>query len=179
MLRVVNNLRIRWKLLVVVLPLVLVPLFVVGTVVGWIAYRQAQLGITKASMDDLDHLAHFTVDLLDAHYRQFQVYQEDKKQTIHKELATLANLAYSLAETQYRQQQSGGIDQAAAQDAARRALKRVQVGETGYIYAMTTHGDLAVHIAREGENIYNEQDEDGTISSGPCARRPKWLSPGR
>ena len=39
--RFVNNLQIRWKMLVVVLPLVLVPLFVVGTVVGWIAYRRA------------------------------------------------------------------------------------------------------------------------------------------
>jgi len=100
------------------------PLFVVGTVVGWIAYRQAQLGITKASMDDLDHLAYFTVDLLDAHYRQFEVYREDKKQTIHKELETLANLSYGLVETQYRQQQNGRIDLAAAQESARRALKR-------------------------------------------------------
>ncbi|MHB8708761.1 MAG: sensor histidine kinase [Desulfuromonadales bacterium] len=159
--RFVNNLQIRWKLLVVVLPLVLVPLFLVGTVVGWIAYRQAQLGITQASMDDLDHLAHFTVDLLDAHHRQFEVYREDKKQTIHKELATLSTLAYGLVEAQYRQQRAGRIDQATAQDVARRALKRVQVGETGYIYAMNTRGDLAVHIAREGENVFDERDEDG------------------
>jgi len=179
MLRIVNNLRIRWKLLVVVLPLVLAPLFVVGTVVGWIAYRQAQLGITKASMDDLDHLAHFTVDLLDAHYRQFQVYQEDKKQTIHNELATLANLAYSLAETQYRQQQNGRIDQATAQDTARRALKRVQVGETGYIYAMTTRGELAVHIAREGENVFDERDEDGHYFIRAMCQAAKMSPPGQ
>jgi len=163
----------------VVLPLVLVPLFVVGTVVGWIAYRQAQLGITKASMDDLDHLAHFTVDLLDAHHRQFQVYQEDKKQTIHKELATLSNLAYDLVETQYRQQQNGRIDQAAAQESARRALKRVQVGETGYIYAMTTRGDLAVHIAREGKTSSTSVTKTAIISSAPCVRRPSWRLPGR
>ncbi|TLM61517.1 MAG: HAMP domain-containing protein [Deltaproteobacteria bacterium] len=159
--RFVNNLQIRWKLLVVVLPLVLVPLFLVGGVVGWIANRQAQLGITQASMDDLDHLAHFTVDLLDAHHHQFEVYREDKKQTIHKELATLTNLAYGLVEAQYRQQQAGQIDRATAQEIARRTLKRVQVGETGYIYAMTTRGDLTVHIAREGENVYDQRDEDG------------------
>jgi two-component system NtrC family sensor kinase len=63
----VNNLRIRWKMTVVVLPLVLIPIIVVGTVVGWIAYQQAHLGITQTSKDDLDHLAAFTVDLLDAH----------------------------------------------------------------------------------------------------------------
>jgi len=57
MFKFVNNLKIRWKMTVVVLPLVLIPIFVVGTVVGWIAYRQAHLGITQTSMDDLDHLA--------------------------------------------------------------------------------------------------------------------------
>ena len=80
----VNNLAIRWKMMVVVLPLVLIPIFVVGSVVGWISYRQAHLGITQTAMDDLDHLGHFTIDLLDAHHRQFQVYREDKKETIRK-----------------------------------------------------------------------------------------------
>ena len=177
--RFVNNLQIRWKLLVVVLPLVLVPLFVVGGVVGWIAYRQAQLGITQASMDDLDHLAHFTVDLLDAHRRQFEVYREDKKQTVHKELVTLSNLAYGLVEAQYRQQQNGQIDQATAQEIARRTLKRVQVGETGYIYAMTTHGDLTVHIAREGENVYDQRDEDGQYFIRAMCQAAKTAAPGQ
>ena len=159
--RFVNNLQIRWKMLVVVLPLVLIPIFLVGAVTGWIAYRQAQLGITQASKDDLDHLAHFTIDLLDAHDRQFKVYQEDKKQTIRKELAALSDLAYGLVEAQYRQQQTGRISREAAEDGARRALKRVQVGESGYIYAMTTKGLLTVHIAREGENVFDERDESG------------------
>jgi two-component system NtrC family sensor kinase len=159
--RFVNNLQIRWKMLVVVLPLVLVPRFVVGTVVGWIAYRQAQVGITKTSMDDLDHLAHFSLDMLDAHYRQFEAYREDKKKTVRQELVTLTNLAYGMVEAQYRQQQAGKLTLAAAQDVARRALKRVQVGETGYIYTMNTRGDLTVHIALEGENVYDARDEDG------------------
>jgi len=177
--RFVNNLQIRWKLLVVVLPLVLVPLFVVGGVVGWIAYRQAQLGITQASMADLDHLAHFTVDLLDAHHRQFEVYQQDKKKTVHKELATLTNLAFGLVEAQYRQQQSGKLDMATAQDVARRTLKRVQVGETGYIYAMTTRGVLAVHIAREGETIFDERDEDGRFFIRAMCQAARIAAPGQ
>ena len=175
--RFVNNLQIRWKLLVVVLPLVLVPLFVVGGVVGWIAYRQAHLGITQASMADLDHLARFTVDLLDAHHRQFEVYREDKKKTVHKELATLTELAYGLVEAQYRQQRAGRIDQAAAQEIARRTLKRVQVGETGYIYAMTTHGDLKVHIAREGENVFDQRDEDGHYFIRAMCQAAKTAAP--
>jgi two-component system NtrC family sensor kinase len=157
----VNNLKIRWKMTVVVLPLVLIPLFVVGTVVGWIAYRQAHLGITQTSMADLDHLAAFTIDLLDAHNQQFQAYRKDKKATTEQELASLTNLAYSMVEAQDKLHQKGEIDLASARHAARSALKRVQVGETGYIYAMTSKGDLTVHIAREGENVYAETDEDG------------------
>lgn len=176
--RFVNNLQIRWKMMVVVLPLVLAPLCVVGGVVGWIAYRQASLGITQVSMDDLDHLAHFTIDLLDAHNRQFQVYREDKKATIRNELSTLSNLAFGLVEEQYRQQQAGRIGREAAQEGARRALKRVQVGESGYIYAMTTRGDLAVHIAREGENVYGERDENGHFFIRAMCQAARTARPG-
>ncbi|MEJ2519412.1 MAG: cache domain-containing protein [Desulfuromonadales bacterium] len=157
----VNNLKIRWKMTVVVLPLVLIPLFLVGTVVGWIAYRQAHLGITQTSMDDLEHMAAFTIDLLDAHNQQFQAYQEDRKEATEKELASLTNLAYNMVAAQDQLYRNGEIDLARAKQAARTAMKRVQVGETGYIYAMTSAGQLTVHIAREGENVYGEQDEDG------------------
>jgi len=161
MFKFVDNLKIRWKMTVVVLPLVLVPIFVVGTVVGWIAYQQAQLGITQTSKDDLDHLAAFTIDLLDSHNQQFQVYRADKKATTEQELSSLTNFAYSMVESQDRLYRNGEIDLASAKQAASIALKRVQVGETGYIYAMTSKGDLAVHVAREGENVYDETDEDG------------------
>jgi two-component system NtrC family sensor kinase len=161
MFKFVNNLKIRWKMTVVVLPLVLIPIFVVGTVVGWIAYRQAHLGITQTSMDDLDHLAAFTIDLLDSHNQQFQVYHADKKATTEQELSSLTNFAYSMVESQDTLYRNGEIDLASAKSAARSALERVQVGETGYIYAMTSQGELTVHIAREGENVFDETDEDG------------------
>ncbi|MEN8686315.1 MAG: cache domain-containing protein [Desulfuromonadales bacterium] len=157
----INNLKIRWKMTVVVLPLVLVPIIAVGTVVGWIAYQQAYLGITQTSKDDLDHLAAFTVDLLDAHNQQYLTYQKDRKAATEQELASLTNLAYNMVEAQNNLLRKGEIDLASAEQAARNALKRVQVGETGYIYAMNSKGDLTVHIAREGENVYSEQDEDG------------------
>ena len=114
----VNNLKIRWKMTVVVLPLVLIPIFVVGTVVGWIAYRQAHLGITQTSMDDLDHLAAFTIDLLDSHNQQFQVYRADKKATTEQELSSLTNFAYGMVEAQDRLYRNGGIDLDSAKQAA-------------------------------------------------------------
>ncbi len=157
----VNNLKLRWKMLVVVLPLVILPILVVGGVIGYIANQQAYRGITQTSKDDLDHMVRFTIDLLDAHHQQFEVYKQDKKQTIQEELKTLTNLAYSLVETQHGQVLGGQTDLETAKREARQALKRVNIGETGYIYAMTSDGTLRVHLAREGENIYDEQDEDG------------------
>jgi two-component system NtrC family sensor kinase len=157
----VNNLKLRWKMLVVVLPLVIVPIIVVGNVIGYISTRQAYLGLTQTSKDDLDHMATFTIDLLDSHHRQFQVYTEDKKETVRQELRALTDLAYSLVQAQHNQYLNGKIDMAAARREAKKALKQVNVGDTGYIYAMTSKGDLEVHIAREGENVYNEQDEEG------------------
>jgi len=159
--RLLNRLKLRWKLLTLVLPLVIVPIIVVAVVVGYIANRQAYLGITQTSKDDLQHITDFTIDLLNSHYQQFQVYKQDKKRNVNNELSTLTNLAYNLVEAEQDQARNGRISPAAAKREARLALKKVNVGETGYIYAMTSHGDLKVHIAREGENVYNERDESG------------------
>jgi two-component system NtrC family sensor kinase len=159
--RYFSRLPLRWKLQMVVLPLVLLPFIVVGVVTGYVAYQQAYQGITQASKDDLDHLCRFAIDLLDSHYKQFQVYKEDKKATVKGEMRTVTDLAYSLVETEHRLYQSGQLSLQAARQAATKALKKVNIGETGYIYAMNSKGKLLAHIAREGENIYDEQDEDG------------------
>uniref|UniRef100_A0A831XMF7 histidine kinase n=1 Tax=Geobacter metallireducens TaxID=28232 RepID=A0A831XMF7_GEOME len=156
-----NNLKLRWKMLVLVLPLVTVPIVVIGGAIGYISTKQAYRGITQTSKDDLAHMASFTIDLLNSHHQQFQVYKQDKQRSTNLELATLTNLAYNLVEAEHRQYKSGKIDLRTAKDEARKALKRVNVGTTGYIYAMTTRGDLEVHIAQEGENVYDEKDENG------------------
>jgi two-component system NtrC family sensor kinase len=62
-------------------------------------------------------------------------------------------------EAQYRLERAGRIDRATAQLEARRALKGVAVGETGYLYAMTGRGELTAHPAMEGVNIAGERDE--------------------
>jgi two-component system NtrC family sensor kinase len=157
----VNNLKLRWKLLAMVLPLVIIPIFIVGSVVGYLAARQAYLGITQTSKDDLEHMADFTTDLLHSHFQQFQVYKQDKQKIFIRDLSSLTNIAYNLVETQNHQYRQGRLSLDDAKQEAKKALKRVNVGETGYIYAMTTTGDLELHIAREGENIFDEQDEKG------------------
>lgn len=173
-----NDLKLRWKLLVVVLPLVVVPIFLVGGVIGYISTKQAYLGITQTSKDDLEHMADFTIDLLNSHYQQFQVYKQDKQKSFNAELATLTNLAYNIVESEERQYKHGVISAEAAREEARRALKKVNVGESGYIYAMTTKGDLKVHVAREGENVYNERDENGRYFIREMCRTALKSKPG-
>jgi two-component system, NtrC family, sensor kinase len=157
----VNNLKLRWKMMVLVLPLVTIPIFIVGGVIGYISTKQAYLGITQTSKDDLEHMAGFTLDLLNSHYQQFQVYKQDKEKSFNKELATLTDLAYNVVQSQQRQYQSGRIDLATATREAHNALSKVNVGDTGYIYAMTSKGELKVHVAQEGKNVFNSQDEKG------------------
>jgi two-component system, NtrC family, sensor kinase len=157
----INNLKLRWKMVVLVLPLVIIPIFIVGGVIGYISTKQAYLGITQTSKDDLEHMAGFTVDLLNSHYQQFQVYKQDKEKSFNKELATLTELAYNVVQSQQRQYQSGRIDLATATREAHNALAKVNVGDTGYIYAMTSKGQLKVHVAQEGANVFNTRDEKG------------------
>ena len=157
----VNRLRIRWKLLVVVLPLVVLPLFLSGGLIGYVATEQSYQGLTTASRIDLDHMASFTLDLLDSHYRQYEVYQADKKRVVMQELEALVGLAYGLVEAEQQQFRQGRLSLASAQDSARTALKSTDIGGSGYLYAMTSRGVLTAHLAREGESVFDEQDENG------------------
>lgn len=161
MLRFVRDLKIRGKLLAVVLPLVLLPVLSIGMIVGYVSEQQAYLGITQATRADLEHMAQFTLDLLNAHYQQFEVYKEDKRRTAYKDLATLVQFAYNLVTVQHEQSVNGQHTLEEAQWEARRAFKNISVGETGYLYAMTSKGDLTIHVAQEGKNILDAQDEKG------------------
>lgn len=158
---ILNKLKLRGKLLTLVLPLVIIPIFVVAGVIGYIANEQAYRGITKTSKDDLQHLSAFCIDLLNSHHQQFQVYKLDKVRNLNNELATLTALSYNLVTTEQNQHARGRVDLKTAQSEARQALKKINVGESGYIYAMTSRGDLQAHIAREGENVFDERDENG------------------
>lgn len=138
MLRFIHNLNIRGKLLVVIMPLVLLPILSVGMIVGYISKQQVYLGITQATKADLEHMTQFTLDLLNAHYQQFEVYKEDKRRTVYKDLATLARFAYNLVTVQHDQYASGQHTLEVVQQEAKKAFKNIRVGETGYLYAITS-----------------------------------------
>jgi two-component system NtrC family sensor kinase len=178
MLRFMRDLKIRGKLLAVVLPLVLLPLLSVGLIVGYVSEQQAHRGITQAIRADLEHMAQFTLDLLNAHYQQFEVYKEDKRQTVYRDLATLVRFAYNLVSIQQEQYANGQNTLEAAQQEARKAFKNISVGETGYLYAMTSEGNLTIHVAQEGENIFNAQDEKGRYFIREMCQKAVAAKPG-
>lgn len=157
----INNLKIRWKMMVVILPLVIVPIFILGAAIGYVATEQAYEGLAENSKADLDHMASFTLDLLDGHHRQFEVYREDKKKIVQEEMKTLVDLAYTMITEQLRLLRTGKTDIITAQQAVRNSFKDVSIGRSGYLYAITDDGLLTIHPAREGENIYNIQDDSG------------------
>ena len=173
-----RNLKLRWKLMVVVLPLVVIPIFIVGGVIGYISTRQAYLGITQTARDDLQHMALFTTDLLNDHYQQFQVYKQDKERSLNTELTTLVNLASNMVEVEYRQYRSGQVSLTAAREEARKALRKVNVGESGYLYVMTSRGELVSHLAREGENILDERDGNGRYFIREMCEKARVSRPG-
>jgi len=170
--------KLRWKMLVMVLPIVIIPILVVGLVIGYISNHHAYLGITQTSKDDLAHMSSFTIDLLQSHHQQFQVYKQDKARIFRQELAVLVDLSYKIVESQYRQARDGRTDATTALREARTALKKVNVGDSGYIYAMTGDGLLKVHIAREGENVYDERDEKGRYFIREICKRARESRPG-
>lgn len=162
-LHIFKNMKLRWKLLSIILPLVFLPLLLVGNIVGYNASNLARSGINQASRDDLEHMAVFTRHLLEAHHQQFQVYQQERKNDFIRELETLLNVAREMVEEKQRLQQEGKLTPAQARAQARKLLKQISIGASGYIYTLTSDGVLQAHIAREGENISAEMDGTGRL----------------
>ncbi|HKK01888.1 MAG TPA: histidine kinase, partial [Desulfuromonadales bacterium] len=101
------NLKLRWKLLLVVLPLVIIPIVLVGGMVGYIATKQAYRGITLTARADLDHMAQFTLDLLNSHNQQFLAYEKDKRKSTVENLTHITALASRLVEMATRMHRGG------------------------------------------------------------------------
>ncbi|BCS53651.1 Cache 3/Cache 2 fusion domain-containing protein [Geobacter sp. SVR] len=152
LIRLLNKLKLRWKLLALVLPLVIVPIFVVAAVIGFIANHQAYLGVTQASKDDLRHMASFTIDLLDSHDRQFHDYRQD----------TSASLSAELASESFA--------------ALKKKIKNKKVGATGYIFCMDSKGTLKIHPDAEGVNISDARDTSGHLFVREmCEKKSGWI----
>ncbi len=174
-----RHLQLRWKLLIIAMPLVLIPLVLVAVFVGNISIGQAYEGITSARKDDLEHMSNFTLDLLDGHYRQYEVYQQEREMAVRQKLKDMVDLAYNLAETHHKQFLTEKLVLDSVKRAARSGMKSASVGESGYISVMNTRGDLLVHPVSEGENIYNSRDEKGRLFIKEMCESAVLAYPGR
>jgi two-component system NtrC family sensor kinase len=172
-----KNLRIRYKIFAVVLPLVLVPLLLMGGIIGYTASNLAREGINNVSRSDLDHMASFTSHMLEAHHNQFQVYQQKRKEDFILKLQTLVKMANDIVTAEQKLHQSGKLTLQQAQQRARKMLKKVSIGASGYIYALNSAGTLQVHPASEQENISDQQDGSGRFFIREMVKTAKNSAP--
>ncbi|MDA8430147.1 MAG: Cache 3/Cache 2 fusion domain-containing protein [Geobacteraceae bacterium] len=147
-----NNIKLRWKLLALVLPLVIIPIIIVAAMIGYIANHQAYLGVTQASKDDLQHMVSFTIDLLDAHNQDFP------------------HGAHSTTGTATDPQE------AAAFAALKKKILAKKVGATGYIFCMNSTGTLTIHPDEEGKNVFDARDSSGfPFIREMCEKKRGWI----
>lgn len=78
-----KNLKIRWKILLLVLPLVMILIISVGTIIGYVATHQAYKGITATSMADIEHMTEFARDLLAIHHMYIGTPESDPESFEH------------------------------------------------------------------------------------------------
>lgn len=151
MIRFLNKLKLRWKLLSLVLPLVIIPIIIVAAMIGYIANHQAYLGVTQASKNDLQHMVSFTKDLLDSHNRHFP-----------------GGIPRA----------GSAPDEADARDfaALKEKIKSKKVGDTGYIFCMDSTGTLTIHPDEEGVNVIDARDSSGfPFIREMCEKKNGWI----
>ena len=158
---VIRHLKLRWKLLVMIVPLVLAPMILSTSIIGYVAIKQIYQEVAKANKADLEHMSVFTLDLLKAYHQQRETSKEAMQAERRQKLDDLIELAFRLVDSQYFQAADGIMSEEQAKAYAYRSLKNMSIGKFGYIYVMNSSGDLIVHGDREGENIIDVVDDRG------------------
>jgi len=147
-----KKLKLRWKLLSLVLPLVIVPIIIVAAMIGYIANHQAYLGVTQTSKDDLQHMVAFTIDLLDAHHQHYRDGIHDTRTS------------------------AGDERDSQAFAALKQKIKAKKVGDTGYIFCMDSSGTLTIHPDAEGVNVIDARDSSGLpFIREMCEKKNGWI----
>ena len=157
----VKRLKLRWKLLIMIMPLVLIPMIMATVLVSYVAIKQIHQEVGKANRADLEHMSVFTLDLIDNYYRQHQLYEQELLEERRRKLKDLVTTALNLVESHYSRAVDGDLPEQKAKLFAYKSLKRAETGSFGYFYVMDSSGTLVVHPDLEGENIINRQDETG------------------
>jgi two-component system NtrC family sensor kinase len=157
----IKHLKLRWKLLIMIVPLVLVPMVLSTIIIGSVAIKQIYQEVAKANKADLEHMSVFTLDLLKGYHQQLEFHNSELQTERRRKLGDLTELAWRLVESQYRHFADGIMSEEQAKGYAYQNLKNARVGEFGYVYVMNSSGDLIVHMDQEGDNVIDVTDESG------------------
>ena len=158
---ILDRLKLRWKLLLMIMPLVLLPMVMATLLIGYVAIRQIYQEVDEANRADLEHMSVFTIDLLNNYHRQRETFLAELQEERRRKLKDLVQLASRLVESHYRRAEEGDLTAEQARTFAYKSLKMAETGAFGYFYVMNSLGDLIVHIDREGENVIELRDENG------------------
>ena len=158
-----DRLKLRWKLLLMIMPLVLLPMVMATLLIGYVAIRQIYQEVDEANRADLEHMSVFTIDLLDNYHRQREMFKIELQEERRRKLNDLVRFASRLVESHYRRAVEGDLTEEQARTFAYKSLKMAETGEFGYFYVMSSKGDLIVHVDREGENVIESRDENGRL----------------
>jgi two-component system NtrC family sensor kinase len=159
-----SKLKLRGKLLALVLPLVIIPIFLVAAVIGFVANEQAYRGITKTSNDDLQHLSEFCIDLLNSHYQQA------------RSRADLATARHDLRHVPHALNSAESSFEQKAFAKLKERIRSKKVGASGYIFCMNSKGTLTVHPDSEGKNIIDAYDLAGkSFIREMCSKKSGWI----
>lgn len=164
------NLRLRGKILGTFLPLVILPIFLIGGVTGIIATRQTHFGILQVGKNDLDHMVFFTVDLLDADYHQMETYHRERRQMAEEEATALTNLVYTLINAQYQQHREGRATLEEAQAVARNSLTSIHSNKNHELFLLDGSGTILFRDPVHPD-LFPRQDGTETVTFADWAQQ--------
>ena len=108
-----------------------------------------------------------------------RIFSKQVKEEAQSQLIQTVTLLYQLCESIERIERAAAPDmQPSLRAIVAQTVRSIRVGNTGYAYVMDPSGNLLVHPAREGENIYDEKDSRGVTFIRDICRRALRLAPG-
>ncbi len=107
------------------------------------------------------------------------IFSTELKRDAEAALVSTVNLLYRLSSDAHRiGEESDPALAASLREAVADTIRSIQIGDTGYAYAMNPQGLLFVHPAQERRNIYNQVDTDGVAFIQEICRRAVALGEG-
>ncbi len=161
-----KKMRLRWKLILGGLFLSIVPVIVVG----WFAYSQTYYGFTGMT----GMIKGFLRDTV----QTWSMNIEETVQDIEKQQKQARHQARSMLASQSKTVQELIKNFRGSNERLKDIIADIPVGKTGYVFVLDYEGNYVVSKNRErdGENIWDAQDNNGVYFIREIIRKAKGLS---